>query len=88
MAEEPQQMEVEAPAPVEAPKVHTLGEDSGLTTYPGPLATQEAVVEDQQLFIRLLQDLNAKLQTAQPKKYRPSKYRVPTGETCQEGING
>lgn len=80
MAEEPQQMDIEAPAPAEVPKVHTPGEDSGLTTYPVALATQEAILEDQQLFTSMLQDLNAKLQNAQPKKYRPSKYRLPTGE--------
>jgi hypothetical protein len=74
--------EVEAAAPA-APvdvKEHTCGEEDGHTTYPAALANQEAVCEDGELFTRLLQDLNAKLQTAQPKKYRPSKYRVPTGE--------
>ncbi|KAF6265476.1 hypothetical protein COO60DRAFT_957936 [Scenedesmus sp. NREL 46B-D3] len=71
--------EVEAvAAPQVAVEQHTCGEEDGHTLYPAALASQQAVFEDGELFTRLLQDLNAKLQTAQPKKYRPSKYRVPT----------
>jgi hypothetical protein len=77
--------EVEAAAPAALVEVeeHKCGEDDGHTTYPAPLASQEAVCDSEELFTRLLQDLNAKLQSAQPKKYRPSKYRVPTGERAQ-----
>jgi hypothetical protein len=80
--------EVEAAAPAVPVEVgeHTCGEGDGHTTYPAALASQEAVCESEELFTRLLQDLNAKLQTAQPKKFRPSKYRVPTGEQSQAAV--
>lgn len=73
-----EEVEAAAPAAPVGVKEHSCGDDDGHTTYPAALASQEAVCEDGELFTRLLQDLNAKLQTAQPKKYRPSKYRVPT----------
>jgi hypothetical protein len=80
--------EVEAAAPEVPVEVeeHAFGEEDGHTTYPAALASQEAVCESEELFTRLLQDLNAKLQTAQPKKYRPSKYRVPIGERARAAV--
>lgn len=78
-----EEVEAAAPAAPVGVKEHSCGDDDGHTTYPAALASQEAVCEDGELFTRLLQDLNAKLQTAQPKKYRPSKYRVPTGKCGQ-----
>jgi hypothetical protein len=78
-----EEAEAAAPAARVDVKEHSCGEEDGHTTYPAALATQEAVCEDGELFTRLLQDLNAKLQTAQPKKYRPSKYRVPIGKRAQ-----
>lgn len=82
MADPDVKVEADAPpAPAAPPATHTVsaGED-GATLYPAALASHEAVCEDEALFTRLLQDLNAKLQAAEPRKYRPARYRVPTGE--------
>lgn len=66
-----------APAP-DAIHVSGVGTD-GLTTYPAALATQDAVVSDAALFVCLLTDLNSRLQGCNPRRFRPSKYRIPTG---------
>jgi hypothetical protein len=49
------------------------------TNYPPPLASHGDVLQDQQLFLGLLQDLLDKLQDAEPAHMRPQKFRVPTG---------
>jgi hypothetical protein len=72
-------MEVDVKPP--AAQEHVIKQQDSLTLYPAALATHEEVVDQEKrdLFKALLQDLNAKLQTAEPRKFRPSKYRVPTG---------
>jgi len=68
-----------------AAQEHVIKQQDSLTLYPAALATHEEVVDQEKrdLFKALLQDLNAKLQTAEPRKFRPSKYRVPTGTLSQ-----
>lgn len=53
--------------------------DGEHTKYPAALASHEKVLEDKELFLALLQDLCTKLQDAEPKQWRPTKFRVPTG---------
>jgi hypothetical protein len=53
--------------------------DGEHTKYPAALASHERVLEDKELFLALLQDLCTKLQDAEPKQWRPTKFRVPTG---------
>lgn len=60
-------------------------EDGEHTKYPQALATHEAVLGDKQLFLDLLQDLCTKLQDAEPRQFRPTKFRVPTGAFCSVG---
>lgn len=65
---------------------HAVEIEEGVhTLYPQALTSHEAVLGDKQLFMELLQDLLAKLQYAEPPKYRPGKFRVPTGERQQAG---
>lgn len=54
-------------------------EDGEHTKYPAPLATHDKVLEDKELFLALCQDLCTKLQDAEPRLWRPTKFRVPTG---------
>jgi hypothetical protein len=75
-------MEQAPEAPAEAPAAleHDIVlEDGEHTKYPAPLSTHEKVLEDKELFLALLQDLCTKLQDAEPKLWRPTKFRVPTG---------
>lgn len=74
------------PEPVAAPEVapvlqehDVVIEEGEHTKYPAPLASHEKVLEDKELFLALLQDLCTKLQDAEPKQWRPTKFRVPTG---------
>jgi hypothetical protein len=66
----------EAPAPQEH---QVVTEDGEHTKYPAALASHQQVLEDKGLFLALLQDLCTKLQDAEPKQWRPTKFRVPTG---------
>jgi hypothetical protein len=66
----------EAPTALEHDIVIEEGEH---TKYPAPVLTHEKVLEDKELFLALLQDLCTKLQDAEPKLWRPTKFRVPTG---------
>lgn len=75
-------MEAEPAAPPEVPpslEHDVVIEEDEHTKYPAALASHEGVLEDKQLFLGLLQDLCTKLQDAEPKKFRPTKFRVPTG---------
>lgn len=83
---EPEPAAVAAPA-AEEEAVPSLEHDVVIeegqhTLYPSPLASHETVLEDKELFLSLLQDLCTKLQEAEPKQYRPTKFRVPTGVRC------
>ena len=82
MEPEPAAMEPEPAATAEvAPSQEhdVVIEEGEHTMYPAALASHETVLEDKQLFLSLLQDLCTKLQDAEPKKFRPNKFRIPTG---------
>lgn len=75
-------MEPEPVAATEAPALQqhdVVIEDGEHTKYPAALASHQQVLEDKELFLALLQDLCTKLQDAEPKQWRPTKFRVPTG---------
>jgi hypothetical protein len=75
-------MELDPAPPAAAPHLeHAVEIEGGVATrYPPALASHEAVLEDRELFMGLLEDLIAKLQDAEPHQFRPGKFRIPTGE--------
>ena len=86
---EPEPAPVEAaPAPAPAEPAPVLEHDVVIqegehTAYPAPLASHEKVLQDKGLFLALCEDLCTKLQDAEPRQWRPTKFRVPTGALAE-----